>query len=151
MTVLRPARADDVDALRRLPRAAFQHYTARIRRPPVPIPADYTDLVARGTTWVAEEDGAVTGFVVLLDQPDHMLLDILAVAPDAQGRGVGAGLLRLAEQQATRRGRPEIRLCTNEAMTENLDYYPRRGYVETHRSDADGFHRVFFAKVLAAA
>ena len=32
------------------------------------------------------------------------------------------------------------------AMIENLAYYPRRGYIETHRADQDGFHRVFFRK-----
>jgi hypothetical protein len=47
----------------------------------------------------------------------------------------------------TRRLRlPEIRLYTNEAMTENLAYYPRRGYTETHRAAEDGFNRVFFRK-----
>lgn len=40
----------------------------------------------------------------------------------------------------------EIRLYTNEAMTENLSYYPRHGYTETHRGEQDGFRRVFFRK-----
>ncbi len=31
-------------------------------------------------------------------------------------------------------------------MTQNLAYYPRRGYVETHRAVHEGFHRVFFSK-----
>jgi hypothetical protein len=39
-------------------------------------------------------------------------------------------------------------LCTNAAMTENLDFYPRRGFHETGRGVQDGFHRVFFAKAL---
>ena len=39
---------------------------------------------------------------------------------------MGSRLLRLAEEQAHARGLPEVRLYTNEAMTENLDYYPRR-------------------------
>jgi hypothetical protein len=45
-------------------------------------------------------------------------------------------------------GLPEIRLYTNEAMTENLGYYPRRGYRETHRATQNGYRRVFFSKVL---
>jgi hypothetical protein len=51
-------------------------------------------------------------------------------------------------QHALAMGLPEIRLCTNEAMTENLDYYPRRGYRETHRATHNGYQRVFFSKVL---
>jgi hypothetical protein len=44
-------------------------------------------------------------------------------------------------------GAPAVtRLYTNAAMTENLAYYPRRGYIETHRAAQDGFHRVFFRK-----
>ena len=43
---------------------------------------------------------------------------------------------------------PEIRPYTKAAMTENLSYYPRRGYTETHRAHQDGFHRVFFRKRL---
>jgi hypothetical protein len=33
-------------------------------------------------------------------------------------------------------------------MTENLDYYPRKGYVETHRGEQVGYRRVFFTKTL---
>ena len=42
-----------------------------------------------------------------------------------------------------------MRLCTNEAMTENLVYYPRHGYRETGRAIEDGYRRVFFSKSLA--
>jgi GNAT superfamily N-acetyltransferase len=70
------------------------------------------------------------------------------VAPNAQGHGVGAALLALAEHEAAARGLAELRLYTHERMTENLAYYPRRGYVETHRTDDGTFHRVHFAKRL---
>ena len=72
--------------------------------------------------------------------------DNVAVLPAAQGRGIGARLLALAEEQARGLGLREIRLYTNEAMTENLAYYPRHGYAETHRAKQDGFNRVFFRK-----
>ena len=45
-------------------------------------------------------------------------------------------------------GLPEVRLYTNAAMTENLEYFPRRGYRQTHRAEHDGYDRVFFAKLL---
>ena len=35
-------------------------------------------------------------------------------------------------------------------MTENLDFYPRLGYLETHRISEDGFDRVYFEKDLSA-
>lgn len=47
---------------------------------------------------------------------------------------------------AAARGLNEVRLYTNAAMTENLTYYPRHGYRETHRATQDGYRRVFFTK-----
>jgi ribosomal protein S18 acetylase RimI-like enzyme len=78
-----------------------------------------------------------------------LLLENVAVLPTAQGRGIGSRLLALAEDQARGLRLCEIRLYTNEAMTENLAYYTRRGYAETHRAEQDGFRRVFFRKQLA--
>ena len=147
MTV-RLADHDDVDVLRAIAAAAYQPYIARIGRPPAPMTADYDKAVRSGQTWVAVQDGQISGFVVLVAEPGYLLVENLAVRPAAQGRGIGSRLLARAEQHARRLGLSEIRLYTNEAMTENLAYYPRRGYIETHRSDQDGFHRVFFRKPL---
>jgi GNAT superfamily N-acetyltransferase len=110
--------------------------------------ADYGSHIANDHVWVAEEDGRVLGFAVLVEQDDHLQLDVLAVAPDAQGRGIGNLLLQLTDDEARRLGHAEVRLFTNAAMTENIAYYPRHGYVETHRGEQDGRHRVFFAKTL---
>ncbi|WP_130289748.1 GNAT family N-acetyltransferase [Pseudonocardia sediminis] len=148
MVTIRPAEPADVDRARRLAHDAYRHYTERIGRPPAPMEADYAAVVDAGTMWVAEDDGRMVGFIVLLDTDDHLLLDNVAVDPLAQGRGVGARLLALAEEQAVARGHDRIELYTNEAMTENLDYYPRKGYVETRRAEQDGYRRVFFAKSL---
>jgi GNAT superfamily N-acetyltransferase len=146
MVTTRPARDKDADALRALAENAYQHYTPRIGQPPAPVNADYTDLVARGTTWVAESDHHLLGFIVLIEGEGYLLLDNVAVDPRAQGRGIGSALLSLAQDEARRRGHREIRLYTNEAMTENLDYYPRKGYLETHRGTQDGYRRVYFTK-----
>jgi ribosomal protein S18 acetylase RimI-like enzyme len=143
-------RADhgDVDTLRRIAAAAYQPYVARIGRAPAPMTADYAQAVRDRQAWVAVEDGQVTGFVVLVARPGYLLLENVAVLPAAQGRGIGGRLLRLAEEHARELGRAEIRLYTNEAMTENLAYYPRRGYTETQRAEQDGFRRVFFRRPL---
>jgi N-acetylglutamate synthase-like GNAT family acetyltransferase len=146
--VTRPARQADVPGLRALATAAFSRYTERIGRPAAPMSADYDAAVDQGQVWVAETGGELAGFVVLVPQAGCLLLDIIAVRPADQGRGVGARLLGLADEQARRQGLAEIQLCTNEVMTENLAYYPRRGYTETHRAEQHGFRRVFFSRVL---
>jgi ribosomal protein S18 acetylase RimI-like enzyme len=148
MVILRPATDDDVPALRVIAAAAYEGYVPRIGRAPAPMTADYAQAVRSGHTWVAADHNEVVGFVVLILQPGYLLLDNVAVLPAAQGRGIGARLLALAEDQAHRLGLGEVRLYTNEAMTENLAYYPRHGYTETGRAEQDGFHRVFFRKRL---
>ena len=138
--------------LAEIARAAYVHYVPRIGRLPAPMTADYAAAVRAGHTWVAETDDRIVGLLVLVPrwgaQADHLLLENVAVRPGAQGDGLGRQLLAHAEREAVRLGFGEIRLYTNTAMTENLAYYPRRGYVETHRAEADGFHRVFFTKSL---
>jgi GNAT superfamily N-acetyltransferase len=146
--ILRPAQAADAAGLRALAAAAYEGYVNRIGRVPAPMTADYATAVRNGQVWVAAEDGEVIGLLVLVARPDHLMLENIAVLPAAQGRGIGARLLVLAEDRARQLQLGEIRLYTNEAMTENLSYYPRHGYVETHRAEQDGFRRVFFSRSL---
>lgn len=146
MVTIRLAGPGDVDALRAIAAAAYRKYIPRIGRAPAPVTADYAAAVRSGQAWAAIENGEVVGFVVLIGRPGFLLLDNVAVLPAAQNRGVGTRLLGRAEEHARSLGVDEIRLYTNEAMTENLAYYARHGYVETHRADQDGFRRVFFRK-----
>ena len=146
MLQVRQAAGPDVPVLAAIATEAYRVYVPRIGREPAPMTADYAAAVRSGLTWVAVRDGEVVGLLVLVAHPDHLLLENVAVLPSAQGAGVGARLLALAEDEARARGLREIRLYTNEAMTENLAYYPRRGYAETHRAAVDGFQRVFFTK-----
>lgn len=148
MVDIRPATAGDVPAVRDLVAAAYRHYVSRIGREPAPMTADYAAVVAAGRAWVAEAAGCLAGVVVLVPETDHLLLENVAVDPVQQGTGLGAALLAFADERARALGLPEVRLYTNEMMTENLTYYPRRGYVETHREVEDGFNRVFFTKRL---
>ncbi len=148
---VRKAAPDDVPALRAVAAAAYAPYLDRIGRPPAPVSADYGAAVARGDVWVAVGANGVMGLLVLVVRPDHLLLENIAVHPAAQRSGVGARLLARAEDEAAALSLTEIRLYTNAAMTENLAYYPRHGYVQTHRAVQDGYSRVFFAKHLPPA
>ncbi|GAA4252340.1 GNAT family N-acetyltransferase [Dactylosporangium darangshiense] len=134
----------DAEAVRALVRAAYAHYVPRIGREPAPMSADYEALIAEGRVWIAGRPPV--GVLVLIPREDHLLLDNVAVAHRARGTGVGAALLAFAEERARALGLPRIRLYTNAAMHENLAYYPRHGYTETHRTSESGFHRVYFEK-----
>lgn len=144
----RRATAADLDGIDRLVADAFGKYVQRIGRPPAPMTADYAELLGTSRVWVLDDGGQIVGLLVTQAQADHLLLDCIAVAPNAQGAGHGRVLLERTELDAREQGLSEIRLCTNQAMTENLEFYPRRGFHETGRGVQDGFHRVFFAKAL---
>ena len=146
--MIRPATEADADVVTAIAQAAFEHYIPRIGVPPIPMLLDYPAAIRAGKVWVATDDAVVAGFVLLEDEPDALLLDVLAVSPASQGRGLGSLLLTFAETEARRRGYTRITLYTNEAMTENLTYYPRHGYVETTRETTANRHRVFFQKTL---
>jgi N-acetylglutamate synthase-like GNAT family acetyltransferase len=148
--VIRPAVAADAAAVTALVRQAYAPYVERIGGRPAPMDDDYAARIAGGEVWVAEADGVPAGIVVLVLAPDHLLLDNIAVSAAVRGGGVGARLLAFTEEQAREAGRSEIRLYTNAAMTENIGYYARRGFTETHRAVDQGFHRVFFVKRLPA-
>jgi GNAT superfamily N-acetyltransferase len=146
--IIRRAGPDDATALAEVARRSYAPSVERIGRPPAPMTADYEAVVARGDTFLVERDAIAIALLVLEPMTDHLLLENVAVVPEEQGTGVGKQLLMLAEQEARRLGLPEVRLYTNAAMTENLSYYPRHGYEETHRAVKEGFDRVFFVKYL---
>jgi N-acetylglutamate synthase-like GNAT family acetyltransferase len=147
-TLMRRAGDDDLDAINRVVVSAFTMYVDRIGRAPAPMTADYAEPIRASRVWVLEAGAEVLGVLVTEPAADHLWIEAIAVAPTAQGGGHGHALLARAEQDARELGLPELRLCTNEAMTENLEFYPRRGFHETGRGIQDGFRRVFFAKAL---
>src|SRR4051812_46433136 len=134
--------------MRALARSAYARYLERIGREPAPMTADYESIASSGRALLARRGAAVIGMLVTSLEESALLVENLAVLPEARGAGVGSLLLQRAEDLARAAGRTEIRLYTNEAMVENLAYYRRRGFVETHRAAHEGFRRVFFTKTL---
>jgi N-acetylglutamate synthase-like GNAT family acetyltransferase len=145
---VRPAVAADADLVSELVESAYQGYVPRIGLRPAPMDADYASLIGRDEVWVAEQDDALVGVLVIVIAGDHLLIENIAVSPASQGAGVGSLLMQTAEQHARQAGVSEVRLYTHELMTENHAYYRHRGFVETHRAVANGFARVFFTKQL---
>ncbi|MDZ5662721.1 GNAT family N-acetyltransferase [Nocardioides sp. S-58] len=149
-TELRRATAADVPALQQIAEAAYSPYVARMGGlRPGPMETDYAGAVEGSEAWVATVDGEVVGFLILVPEPDTMLLENVAVPPDHHGRGHGRRLLDLAESRALAHGLHRIRLYTHETMLENQRLYTRLGYTETHRTTEHGFTRVFYEKPLA--
>ncbi|WP_027284174.1 GNAT family N-acetyltransferase [Rubritepida flocculans] len=142
----RPARPDEAEAARALVRAAYAAWIPVIGREPGPMGDDYAARIAAGELWWDEGGQALC---VLVAQPDALLLDNVAVAPAAQGRGLGRRLVAFAIEEARRRGLPAVTLYTHARMEANIALYARLGFRETHRAQEKGFERVYMRREVA--
>ena len=148
---MRRAALGDAAAMAAVAEAAYSPYVERMGGlRPGPMDTDYAAAVAATEAWVAVDDGAVVGFLLLVAEDDALLLENVAVLPSHRGRGIGRALLELAESRALALGLPRIRLYTHVTMIENQALYERVGYVETARTTEHGFTRVFYEKGLGA-
>jgi [ribosomal protein S18]-alanine N-acetyltransferase len=76
-------------------------------------------------------DGELVGYAGLCDYPDEAWVQTMAVAPDRQGRGIGARLLvELLEEAARRRQRVvSLEVRAGNAVAQRL--YTRHGFART--------------------
>jgi GNAT superfamily N-acetyltransferase len=147
---LRRAGPSDADAVRAFTRASYAHWVPVIGREPRPMVADYDLALQRHWIDVVQDDAGIAALIEMVPAEDHLLIENIAVRRDRQGEGLGALLLRHAEEVARSHGFSELRLYTNLAFTANVAYYPRRGFSETGRSLLpDGGTMVHFARVVS--
>lgn len=99
--------------------------------------------------FVAVLDGRLVGSVRVRPAGRSLHVARLSVAPDAQGRGIGAALLAQAETAAPA---DEALLFTGHLSAGNLRLYTRAGYVEQRRQRVDDVVvLVFLRKDLSGA
>jgi ribosomal protein S18 acetylase RimI-like enzyme len=131
---LRRATAADADKLTMLARAAYARHVAVIGREPMPMTADWAQLVSEQEIWIVDGlAGEAVASLALELQADHVMVWSVAVAPAHQQRGLGRCLMAFAETRARELQRPELRLFTNARMEGNIALYRRLGYRETQR------------------
>ncbi|MFI1682817.1 GNAT family N-acetyltransferase [Streptomyces sp. NPDC020607] len=145
-TDIRLATAADVPAVRAVTDAAYHRYIERIGLVPKPMEADHAADVAAGFVYVTGDP--VVGLLVLVPRPyeGRLLLESIAVHPDAAGRGVGRRLLSFVEAHARELGLPEVRLYTNALMWENQKIYERYGYEVVERRADGPYDRIHYRK-----
>jgi len=135
VSALRRARPDDVDAVVALQHAAYAKNRPLLGVEPLPLLADYREIFAAYEIWLAESLGALDGALILQPRADDLLIWSVAVAPAAQGRGIGNVMLAFAERRARELGRTCIRLYTGAPLTANIAWYQRQGYVHENTED----------------
>ena len=156
---VREARVDDYERLSRLTVAAYEGLLGEDLSPGYV--AELADVAGRAK--VAELLVAVDAAGTLLggiayvpgpgpwawfDDADVAGLRMLAVAPDAQGRGVGAALIAAAVARARQTGKRRLLLHTTAPMAAAHRLYERAGFrrdLDRDRVFADGLHLIAYA------
>ncbi len=118
----------DAEAVRALTREAYAKWVPLIGREPKPMQADYAAAIAFHRIDLAHAGKDLAGLIETIAEPDHLLIENVAVLPSWQGRGIGRTLMAHAEQLAATLRYRELRLYTNQAFTENVALYRRLGY-----------------------
>lgn len=146
--MIRKATPDDETDVRACAEEAYEQYVVAIGKKPAPMVADFGAQISRGCLYVACQDAMIEGFIVFFQREDHMFLENVAVRKASSGKGLGKILMAYCEAEAKRARLSSIELYTNEKMTANLSIYPHLGYKEFDRREEDGFHRVYYRKLL---
>ena len=122
---------------------AFQEEAYARNRPilgvePLPLKWDYATIFSETEVWEARQKGRLVGVLILRPMDDHLVLESVATLPEVQGAGYGNALLNATEFRARDWGFSTIRLLTGEALTQNVDWYRRKGFhVEDVEAIAD--------------
>jgi len=81
-----------------------------------------------GEVWVAREDGIARGFIILVLQGAFVgYIQVVCVAADARGSGVGSLLVAFAEERIFRQF-PNVFLCVSSINPRARQLYERLGY-----------------------
>lgn len=124
---IRPARGEDLDALRRLETRCFT-LDAQSRRS-----LRHLLTGANATVWVAEGGGAIVAYTVLLFRRGSRgaRLYSIAVDPAARGAGFAGALLAAAEDEARARGCRRLRAEARKGNAASRSLFAAAGYRET--------------------
>jgi len=148
MSALRRATDADRDAVVALQHAAYAKNRPLLGVEPLPLLVDYRQVFADYEVWLAESAGSLDGALILEPRPDDLLIWSVAVAPAAQGRGIGNLMLGFAETRARALGRTCIRLYTGAPLSFNIAWYSRHGYAHESTEDMGDRIRVNLIKQL---
>lgn len=125
---VRRARAADLPALARLINRAYEVEAAFVEGDRT-APAELAELAQRGHFLVLDGAGGelVAAILVTVDGA-HASFDLLAVAPELQGLGLGRRLVALAEALAAAVGCRDVSLAVADLRAELGPWYRSQGY-----------------------
>jgi len=140
------AREQDAEAIRILTREAYAKWLAVTGREPLPMRVDYSETVKKHRFDLLYSGSTLMALIKTVPDGDHLLIENVAVAPGAQGRGFGKRLMKHAEELAASSGLKGTRLYTNKLFTANLRLYEALGYRVDREEALDGGIAVHMSK-----
>jgi GNAT superfamily N-acetyltransferase len=111
--------------------AMLRDVAGRARDAEVLVALDDQGAVLGGVTYVADPDSPWAEF----EAPDEACFRMLAVAPEAQGGGVGGALVEACVERARRDGKARLSLLTTPNMGAAHRVYERLGFRRAPESD----------------
>ncbi len=146
---LRPAEPRDAARLKQLAGQAYRIHAAVLPRPPQAVTDDYAALIADDAVYVAEADSDLAGLIVLLPLHNALLLHAVAVAPEAQRRGIGGLLLRYAIEHARGQGLGAVEASVEKALLPLLGWFGRFGFDAVRSPGPGGYQRYYLRRTVS--
>jgi ribosomal protein S18 acetylase RimI-like enzyme len=146
---LRTALEQDADAIRTLTRQAYAKWVGVTGREPLPMRVDYAQAIAKHRFDLLYDGDVLVALIETVPDGDYLLIENVAVAPDAQGRGFGKRLMKHAEELAASSGLKGTRLYTNKLFSANLRLYEALGYRVDREEELNGGIAVHMSKACA--
>ncbi|HEY3146782.1 MAG TPA: GNAT family N-acetyltransferase [Dongiaceae bacterium] len=135
--LIRPASAEEAEAIVTLIHRAFAQYRGRLRPESGALSESAQTIRSATTTGViliATHLDRIVGCVSIQRKADFAYAGRLSVDPSARGLGIGRRLMAEAESHASGMGAGQLRIDVRLALTENRAFFRALGFVEgSHR------------------
>jgi len=144
--LIRESLPADLPSIFRIINAAAEAYRGVLptdvwHEPYMPMDALLAEIRQGVAFWIAEDDGSMVGAMGIQDKGAVALIRHAYVAPTAQRKGVGAGLLRHIERLTDK----PILIGTWAAASWAIEFYRRNGFAIVADKKREGLLRAYWS------